>query len=349
VTREVIAVASAAFLLTLGLTHLARRFALAHGVLDVPNERSSHRTPTPSGGGIAIVASTLAGASALAWSSEIDVALYLALCGGGLVIAAVGFMDDRHPLPAGVRLSAHVVAALWALCCLGGLPPLLLGHAVIQFGWFGYLLGVLGIGWTLNLFNFMDGIDGIAASEGAFIVWGAALIAVLGGHCTGACAMGITVGAACCGFLWWNWPPAKIFMGDVGSGYLGYLIGVLAIADARDNPVALLVWAILGGLFFVDATVTLLRRLLRGERVHQAHRTHAYQWLARRWASHRAATSAVLLVDAAWLLPCAFMANHYPAFAVWIVVGALAPTVLLVVLVGAGRRPVRTPPTTEHS
>jgi Fuc2NAc and GlcNAc transferase len=338
VTIEVVVAALATFLLTLCLTHGARRYALRHGVLDVPNDRSSHSTPTPSGGGIAVVASTLAAASFLAWRGEAGLPLCLALCGGGLLVAALGFMDDRHPLPAGVRLSAHLAAALWALYWLGGLPPLRVGHTTVHFGWSGYVLGALGIGWTVNLFNFMDGIDGIAASEGAFIVWAGALVAALSGDCTGSCAMGLVVGAACCGFLRWNWPPAKIFMGDVGSGYLGYLIAVLAIASAHENPVALLVWAILGGFFFVDATVTLVRRLLRGERVNQAHRTHAYQWLARRWMSHRAATGAVMVVNVGWLLPCALVASFYPALAMWAVIGGLAPIVVLVLLAGAGRR-----------
>jgi Fuc2NAc and GlcNAc transferase len=349
VTFKLAVEALVAFFLTLRLTQHAREFALRHEVIDIPNERSSHSTPTPSGGGVAIVFSTLVVASVLAWQGAVDGPLYLALCGGGVAVAAVGFMDDSRPLPAGIRLSAHVAAALWALYWLGGLPPLLIGHTTVQFGWLGYVLGALGIGWTLNLFNFMDGIDGIAASEGAFIAWGGALVATAAGDCTGACAMGLTIGAACCGFLRWNWPPAKIFMGDVGSGYLGYLIGVLAIASARENAVALLVWVILGGFFFVDASVTLARRLLRGERVHQAHRTHAYQRLARRWMSHRAATGAVMLVNLVWLLPCALVANFYPTLAAWSVIVGLAPIVVLVLLAGAGRSAQLTPEDLERS
>ena len=337
-TIEVLVTALATFLLALILTGVARAFALSHGVLDVPNDRSSHSTPTPRGGGSAIVASTIAAASVLWWRGVLDTPLYLALCGGGLAVAAVGFLDDRRPLPAGARLTAHVAAALWALFCLGGLPALCIGQWTVHFGWAGYVLGVLGIGWTLNLFNFMDGIDGIAAAEGAFIAWGATLLAVAaGGACSGVCAMGLVVGAACCGFLRWNWPPAKIFMGDVGSGFIGYLIAVLAIASARENATALLVWLILGGVFFSDASVTLVRRSLRGERVHEAHRTHAYQWLARRWGSHRSVTSAVLIINLAWLLPCAAVASFYPRLAMWMVVAALAPIVLLALIAGAGR------------
>jgi Fuc2NAc and GlcNAc transferase len=140
------------------------------------------------------------------------------------------------------------------------------------------------------------------------------------------------------GFLLWNWPPAKIFMGDVGSGYLGYVIAVLALAAARDDPVALWVWLILGGVFFVDATVTLVRRVLRGDRIHQAHRSHAYQWLARRWGSHRRVIVIVTILNLLWLLPCAFLATLHPDHAVAIAVVALAPLVALAFAAGSGRR-----------
>ena len=158
-TLEIVVTALATFLLALCLTGVARAFALSHGVLDVPNDRSSHNTPTPSGGGVAIVASTIVAASVLRWRGLLDMPLYLALCGGGLTVAVAGFLDDRRPLPAGIRLAAHFAAALWALFCLGGLPSLYVGHFTVHFGWVGYVLGALGIGWTLNLFNFMDVVE----------------------------------------------------------------------------------------------------------------------------------------------------------------------------------------------
>jgi len=142
---------------------------------------------------------------------------------------------------------------------------------------------------------------------------------------------------ASAGFLCWNWPPAKVFLGDVGSGYLGYVIAVLALAAARTNPVALWVWLILGGVFFVDATMTLCRRLLRGERVFEAHRSHAYQWLARRWGSHGKVTVTVIAVNLAWLLPWSVLAMKFPQYAIVSVIAALAPLALLAPLLGSGR------------
>jgi Fuc2NAc and GlcNAc transferase len=329
--------ALAALLLALVLTGVMRKLAVAHGVLDVPNDRSSHRVPTPRGGGVAIALSTIAASIILVWRGALDIHLFLALTGGGIAVAFVGFLDDRRQLSARIRLAAHLAAALWALLCLGGLPPMRYGDQIVSLGWTGYVVGALGIAWTLNLFNFMDGIDGIAASEAVFIVWGGALLALLTGQSAAVPTTGLVFGAVCCGFLAWNWPPAKIFMGDVGSGYVGYVVVVLAVAAARENPVALLVWLILGGVFFCDATVTLVRRLTRGERVYEAHRTHAYQWLARRWVSHRSVTIAVSMVNLAWLFPCAWLATVYPGHAAWIVIVALAPPALLAFVAGAGR------------
>jgi len=127
-------------------------------------------------------------------------------------------------------------------------------------------------------------------------------------------------------------------MGDVGSGYIGYVIAVLAIAAGRDSPVAVWVWLILGGIFFVDATVTLVRRALRGERVYQAHRSHAYQWLARRWGSHRRVTLGVLVIDTFWLLPLAAFAASHPRHAATITLVALAPLLVVALAAGSGRR-----------
>jgi Fuc2NAc and GlcNAc transferase len=255
---------------------------------------------------------------------------------GGIAVAAIGFVDDRRPVSASARLAVHVAAAIWAIVCLGAAGWLQVGQ-LIGSGWLGAVLAALGLVWALNLFNFMDGIDGIAAAEAVFIAWGGAALMHISGNVSAISDIGLIIGAACAGFLIWNWPPARIFMGDVGSGYLGYALAVLALASARDRPSALWAWLILGGAFFVDATVTLLRRALRRERVHQAHRSHAYQWLARRWGSHRRVTLTVMAVNMLWLLPSALCAVLYPQWAAWIALGALSPLALAALLAGAGR------------
>jgi Fuc2NAc and GlcNAc transferase len=335
--NEVAIVALGVFASSLLLTQWVRRLALARGLLDVPNVRSSHQVPTPRGGGLAIVLASVAGFILLGCVHLADGKLITALVGGGVAVAIVGFVDDHRPLPAGLRLAMHVAAAVWALAWLGGLPPLRIGQHVVGLGVAGYVLGVLGIVWTLNLFNFMDGIDGIAASEAVFVAGGGALLALVSGLSAAVIGADLVFGAACCGFLVYNWPPARIFMGDVGSGYVGFVMAVLALAVTRQDSSAAWQWLILGGIFFVDATVTLLRRVARGERAQDAHRSHAYQWLSRRWKSHRRVTVATISVNLVWLLPCALMATLHPAWATWILGGALAPLIVLAVLAGAGR------------
>ena len=328
----------AAFGVSAGLTGLVRRIALRRGMLDAPNERSSHAAPTPRGGGLAIVVATTAAIALLSAGGALEWRLACALGGGGIAVAAVGWLDDRRSVQPLMRLLVHFAAALWAVAWLKGLPPLLLGTQMAHPHWGGYVLAVLGIVWILNLFNFMDGIDGIAASEALFVVLAGAWLTLGGANAKGLAFVDLTLAAACGGFLVWNWPPAKIFLGDVGSGYLGYMIAVFALSAGRDDSVALWVWLILGGAFFVDATVTLLRRVARGERVHQAHRSHAYQWLARRWGSHRNVTVAVLAANLVWLLPWAVLAEMFPNLAAGSVLAALVPLALVAAFIGAGRR-----------
>jgi glycosyltransferase WbpL len=321
------------------LTLLMRSIAVRNQLLDVPNERSSHARAMPRGGGTAIVLCATVAVLVLLAAGQLDTRLALALSAGGLAVAAAGFLDDRRSLRASTRLAIHAAAALWALVCLGGMPALQLGASQLSLGAVGYPLGVLAIVWSVNLFNFMDGIDGIAASEAAFVALAGALLTLLSLHAYAAPVLAaLVLAAACCGFLLWNWPPASIFMGDVGSGYLGYFIAVLVLAAMRTEPAALWVWLILAGVFVLDATATLMRRLLRGERVYQAHRAHAYQHLARRWGSHRAVTVLVLGVNLAWLLPWALLASLRPRSAALIAAIALTPLIILVLVAGAGRR-----------
>jgi Fuc2NAc and GlcNAc transferase len=325
----------AAFLIAATLTAVLRKRAVS---IDVPNARSSHRAPTPRGGGLAAVLATTLILMALVSRGAVDMHLFWAVSVGGLAVAVVGFIDDRRAVSPKVRLAVHLAAAIWALAWLGGLPPLQLGDRLVEFGWGGYVLGVLGIVWALNLFNFMDGVDGLAGSQAVFVALAGCLLQYGQAESQGAVSLGFVFAGACAGFLAWNWPPAKIFMGDVGSGYMGYTIAVLALALTRENPVALLVWVILGGVFFMDATITLLRRWSRGERVLEAHRNHAYQWLAQRWQSHGCVTVITIGINVLWLLPSAWWATRHPPLAGWILLGALVPVGVGCWLAGAGRR-----------
>lgn len=284
------------------LTGLLRRYALARGVMDLPNQRSSHVAPTPRGGGAAVVLVVLASLPLLQAAGLLELPLSRALAGAGGLVALVGWWDDRGHVPAGWRLLAHFAAAGWALLWLGGPPPLLLQ---IGPGWLGYGLAVFYLVWLLNLYNFMDGIDGIAGLEALTVCLGAVLLVRLAVPGAVAWPLPLLAAAATTGFLFWNFPKARIFMGDVGSGFVGLLLGVLSLHGGWLAPELFWGWLILLGVFIVDATTTLLRRLLRGEKVYQAHRSHAYQEAARRCKAHVPVSLAVAAINICWLLPLA--------------------------------------------
>lgn len=294
-----------AFAASLSLTQWVRRYAVRRQLMDVPNARSSHRLPTPRGGGLGFVIVVLAALPGLAWLDAIDWRTATALGGAGGLAAAVGFADDHRHVAARWRLLAHALAAAWGLFWLGGLPPLAWGAATVDLGWSGDALAWLGLIWLLNLYNFMDGIDGLAAAEACCVLAAGALFAALVQPSTALLPLlGVALGAVG-GFLWWNRPPARIFMGDVGSGFLGLLLGLLAIAASHEAPQILWGWAIMLACFVTDASWTLGRRIARGEKIYEAHRSHAYQCLARRWGSHGQVVVGALALNLALLLPLA--------------------------------------------
>jgi Fuc2NAc and GlcNAc transferase len=317
-------------------TWLLRRYALARNVLDIPSDRSSHRVPTPRGGGLAIVVTFLAGILALAGAGEVERPVTVALVGAGAIVALVGFVDDHQHVAARWRLMAHFIAAAWALWWLGGLPPLTLFGGVVGLGWAGTALAALALVWLLNLYNFMDGIDGIAGVEAVTVCIAAVVLYALRPSSGAEWALPGVLAAATLGFLIWNFPPAKIFMGDAGSGFLGLMLGVLALRAAAVSPEWLWSWVILLGVFVVDATVTLFRRLQRREKVYQAHRSHAYQRTARLRGAHAPVTLAVAVINVCWLLPLALVVGTGRLDGALGTVIAYAPLVWLALRLGAG-------------
>ncbi|PMX25831.1 MULTISPECIES: glycosyltransferase family 4 protein [unclassified Pseudomonas] len=293
---------AAALIASLLLTWILRRYALARSLMDIPNGRSSHTVPTPRGGGVAIVLTYLASVGLMACSGSISWEAAWALLGSGALIAVVGFLDDHGHIAARWRLLAHFVAAGWALLCMGGLPVIKLLGVDLDLGWLGYLLAAMYLVWMLNLYNFMDGIDGIASVEAVCACLGVCLVYWLTGN--EAIMLGpLLLAFSVLGFLYWNFPPARIFMGDAGSGFLGIVIGVLSLQAAWVASELLWVWLILLGVFIVDATFTLGRRLLRGDKVYEAHRSHAYQYASRQAGRHLPVTLAVTVINLFWLLP----------------------------------------------
>jgi len=319
------------------LTALLRRYALARNLLDRPNERSSHSVPTPRGGGAAIALTFCVCIAALLALGQVSPAAAWAVLGAGAWVALIGFFDDHIHIAARWRLLAHFLAAAWALSWLGGMPTVLWLGAPLDLGWVGDILAVVLLVWLLNLYNFMDGIDGIAAVEAITVALGGAALWWIAAGSSDA-IVPVVVAAAAAGFLVWNFPPARIFMGDVGSGFLGLTFGVLAVWSGMQAGQLFWCWIILLAVFVVDATVTLVRRVMRGEPFYEAHRSHAYQYASRRHGEHRVVTLAVGAINLLWLLPIAALVALGRVDGLLGVALAYAPLVVIAFRYNAGAK-----------
>jgi len=306
--------------------------------MDIPNERSSHITPTPRGGGIAFVSTSLIGFLILLLNDALNRTELLSLCCAGVIVAIAGHLDDRQKISgATVRLVLHAISAIILIVGVGIPAQISLFDRTVNTGIVGSILGVIYLVWLLNLFNFMDGTDGIAASEAIFIALaGAFLNYHVLSHANHSDAA-IVLAASTFGFLLYNWSPAKIFMGDVGSGYLGIVIGGLSLMAAKQQHELLWVWIILLAVFVSDATITLIRRLLRKQKPHVAHRSHAYQHLAIRFNSHAKVSLIVLAINVVWLLPIAFLVADNQIPGTTGVVIAYVPLLVAALILGAGK------------
>ncbi|MDD2384928.1 MAG: glycosyltransferase family 4 protein [Sulfurospirillaceae bacterium] len=290
------------FLFSLGLTYLIRTIALKKSLLDIPNERSSHSVPTPHGGGIAIAVCWFFGLIYLFTCKDLDVRLFYALM-LGIILSLVSYMDDLYELSPKLRLFVQASISALGLFLLGGLTRIDFGFFVLENQIVTNTLAFFGIIWFINLYNFLDGIDGYAGSEAVFL--GSAGWLLFGGDYF------LVLIVSVWGFLVWNWHKAKIFMGDVGSTLLGYTVAIFAIYH-QNHGTSLLIWLILFGLFWFDATLTLYRRYKNGEKLSQAHRKHAYQRLTQSGWIHSKVVVASLLFNVV-LAILGYIAFHFQA------------------------------------
>jgi Fuc2NAc and GlcNAc transferase len=293
--------------------------------VDRPNSRSSHAVPTLRGGGVGIVLGFSAASLALWAGGEVQGLMVLAVVGGGLAVAGVGFWDDLVQLPIVWRLLVHAAAVAWGLRWVGVEGVASLGLAVLLV-------------WMINLYNFMDGIDALAGGQAVLSATSAAWILWLQGE-TGFAVWLLSLAASAVGFLCFNLPPAKIFLGDVGSGFLGFVFGMLALLSCQSGAMTALSWAILLAVFVTDTGFTLFRRIVAGKPFWQAHRTHAYQRLARRFG-HGPVTAGVAAIDAFWLLPLGILAARYPEAGIGLTALAYAPLLWMVWRVRAGEEDI---------
>ncbi len=328
--------ATVLFLSTSLLTYLVKRYALQLSLIDKPNKRSSHSMPTPRGGGLALFLCFSATLGFLyAALSPVSKNLVELIIIGGAVIAIVGLLDDRFGVKSGVRFAVHSAACIATVSSMESLPVLQVFNAEYSLGWAAYPLYIVAAVWLLNLYNFMDGIDGIAAAEAVCVAVGAAVILYWGGRSEEASLL-LLLALACLGFLVWNWPPAKIFMGDVGSGYLGFVFAVFALYTSAYDGISLWTWIVLLSIFWVDATATLTWRMFARQRWSEAHRDHLYQVMARKWSSHKKVTLAVIATNMLWVFPWALTTMVFPELAFLFVIICALPLLLLVFTFGLG-------------
>ncbi len=316
-----IAILPAASYLIVAFLHAS---ALRHHRLDFPNKRSSHSRPTPTGGGIAFVAVFVLGCALWYFRThkvgEGD--LSAILIGGGCLLSIVGWVDDLRGLSIRSRLSVQLFVVFLSMAKLCSLDSIDIDQKTIAPSIHEKIFFTLVILWLTNAYNFMDGIDGLAA--GMAVVVGLAGAALFSGSAVAVPLFLIALAVA--GFLVWNWPPAKIFMGDAGSGFLGFAFAVSWTYTSGVRQ-GLFVWPILLAVFLVDATLTLLVRVYRGEKFYESHCSHAYQLASKHW-SHKKVTSIAILVTIFWLVPCAALCQIRPSLAPFVAVVAYAPLIL---------------------
>jgi Fuc2NAc and GlcNAc transferase len=326
-----------AFLLALLLTGVIRKYAQDKNIIDTPNQRSSHTIPTPRGGGLAIVISFYFFLSIFFGLGYIEVTTLYALL-GVVLIALIGLIDDHGHIPARYRLLVHFCVAAWCVYWSGALTAdFALSHSVLSWGI--ALVTVFYLVWLLNLFNFMDGIDGIAAVETITVLVGITVFIYLQADQSqmvkGLLLLFMTVITTVAGFLIWNWPPAKIFMGDVGSAFLGILLGVFSLITTNMGLMSFSIWLILLAVFITDASLTLLVRLISKEKVYQAHCSHAYQHLSKKYG-HKKVTTGVVVINTLWLFPLAVLAQKNMSFSAVFMFLAYLPLVILATRSKAG-------------
>jgi len=326
------------FIFSAVLTGVYRHFAKKKSLVDIPEARSSHFRLITRGGGLAVVVAFIG----VLLLNPPSTTLYWSLIIGGSLIAFIGFIDDLSHIPPQWRLLYQSIAVLFPLFLIQGgampFPP-----------WLAFPLTFLGLLWLLNLFNFMDGIDAIAGTELVVVAFAIALLLISQEQVAMAGYL-LLLAFAVLGFLAWNMPPARIFMGDVGSSFLGFVIGVFALYSVVEGMLNIFTWLIILACFVGDTTFTLLRRMARGDTWYEGHCTHTYQkaalLLAQRSTSprksrqrayaHRVVIGIMALINLIWLLPLAWLAQAYPFWGLFFVFLGYAPIIVIAIILEAG-------------
>ena len=309
---------------------IIKRLSLQNNVLDIPNERSMHYAPIPRGGGLAIVIATFLFSGVLwiiepLWAINRPIILVI----GGMLIAGTSLWDDLHPIPYWIRLAVHIIVAGMVVIGIGYWRVFQIPF-VGQFDllWIGLLLTFLWITGLINAYNFMDGIDGMAGGQGVVAGLGWAILGWLSGQLfiTG---LGLVIAASCLGFLGHNWKQAKIFMGDVGSTFLGYTFAVLPVVAGQHDPRLALAGVLLVWPFVFDTVYTFVQRLLHRENIFTAHRSHLYQRLVLTGFSHKTVASLYIGLALIGLVCSVALVMKWPWADYWTVIIIIVTPLIL--------------------
>jgi Fuc2NAc and GlcNAc transferase len=292
------------FFISFGLTGIYRLYAIRKSIIDIPTSRSSHAVSTPRGGGIAISITWFIAITFLFLRKEINYSLFFALL-SGLPISAIGLIDDINTIAPKVRFLVQLISSTMAIFFLGGINSIDIGFSQLHIPVLFSIIAIIGIIWFTNLFNFLDGIDGYISAEIIFICLAAYILS--------GSVLPLFLVSAVAGFLLWNWQPAKIFMGDVGSTLLGFTIGVFAIHYQNINQFSIITWLMLSSLFWFDATITLFRRLKNHEKLSEPHKKHAYQRIVRFGFTHQRTVISAMVINCVIFILILLSAT-YPKF-----------------------------------
>jgi len=305
---------------------LYKKYAIFTGIISTPNYRTLHELPIPRGGGIVFSLLSILAIFLIWWNWQLSEELLLALVVGGFIATLLGFIDDIANISARIKLIIQLILSCWVVYCLYfgelltfDLMPLYMIIPIVLF----FMI------WMMNAYNFLDGIDGMAASGAIFVSLAVALVLFLTEGPIEIIAIFILMASTVIGFILFNWPPATIFMGDAGSVFLGYIFGVLLLFTVLNNDVSIWAWLTVFGYFFADTVVTQIIRVIMVKKWYLAHRSHAYQNLARMSGSHLKVTSGVTLYNIFWILPIAIWSALQPEMEIIAAILAVAPALVV--------------------
>lgn len=332
----VVLLCSFAFVLSALLTHFYRPVAHSLGIIDEPNQRSSHKIAIPRGAGIAFFLSVNITLGLLLWFGKISLTYSLPVLLGGPCVMIMGYWDDLRSVNPLLRLFIHFLVSVFIFTLISrGFTTTVSISFLPNWHWLTAAFCVLFIAWFINLYNFMDGCDGLACGLGMV---GAGLVALIS-YMHGSKDLAIVylvISYSLAGFLIFNWSPAKVFMGDCGAYFLGYVFGSLALISKLYYDSSLYVHLIIFGMLIMDATWTLLRRLFRLEKLYEAHRLHGFQKLMDKGWGHARISSLYILITVLWLFPMAIFSMNYSGLSFLFLVVAYVPLLAMMLFIGAG-------------